>query len=465
MDCYTMVQESGKAAHPVGIRSVATDCAVVEQSTSAAGDGVDLSPGEHSLSAGKVRDIHKYNAKERRGQLVIQWGAGVGLSQGERSLPADKVREGTTISMRGWEGQSVNPVGQWSGFEEGRAHTSCRQSQRIHKYNAKERRVQLVNPMGRWDGFESGRALTFCRQSKRKLPQVQGKERRAKSEKAPQIHNARRGGSVSQSNGAIDCYVTVKGSRFGQDRTPCQNRTRNISYEKGQFNGAMDCYATVQESWERLAVAAVLSLIAQIPPPCKVEDNFSRFVTLHWRDGLGLSQGKRSHTAGKVRESTTSSRRGEEGGGQALQRGAGVGLSQGGAHRAALYHKFNAKERVVSNSTGRWSGFESGRALTYCRQSQRKHHKFKGRRQGVGQSFQWGDGVDLSHGEHSHTAGKVRESATSSMQRRQRSQTGGAQERSLHWGDGMGLSQGEPSQPAGKVRESSTSSRQGEKGQ
>ena len=41
----------------------------------------------------------------------------------------------------------------------------------------------------------------------------------------------------------------------------------------------------------------------------------------------------------------------------------------------------------------------------------------------------WGDGVDLSPGEHSHTAGKVRGNATSSVQRRVVSQ-------SLHWGHG-----------------------------
>jgi hypothetical protein len=47
-------------------------------------------------------------------------------------------------------------------------------------------------------------------------------------------------------------------------------------------------------------------------------------------------------------------------------------------------HKFSAKEsRQSVTPLGRWSGFESRRALTYCRQSQRKHHKFKGRRQGV----------------------------------------------------------------------------------
>jgi hypothetical protein len=39
-------------------------------------------------------------------------------------------------------------------------------------------------------------------------------------------------------------------------------------------------------------------------------------------------------------------------------------------------------QQFHSTPLGRWSGFESRRALAYCRQSQRKHHKFKGRRQG-----------------------------------------------------------------------------------
>ena len=61
----------------------------------------------------------------------------------------------------------------------------------------------------------------------------------------------------------------------------------------------MDCYVTVQESGKRLTDdAAELPLIVQvvtvtvllpaiaIPPPCKGEDAFSSFITLHWGDGL-----------------------------------------------------------------------------------------------------------------------------------------------------------------------------------
>eukprot|EP00966_Prymnesium_polylepis_P024972 575867-Prymnesium_polylepis.1 len=60
----------------------------------------------------------------------------------------------------------------------------------------------------------------------------------------------------------------------------------------------MDRYVTVQESGKRLTELALLSLIVQvvtvtallpaiaIPPPCKGEDAFSSFITLHWGNGL-----------------------------------------------------------------------------------------------------------------------------------------------------------------------------------
>jgi hypothetical protein len=60
--------------------------------------------------------------------------------------------------------------------------------------------------------------------------------------------------------------------------------------------GAMDCYVTVQESGKHLTSVAELPLIVlvvtvtvlpriYIPPPCKGEDAFSSFITLHWGDG------------------------------------------------------------------------------------------------------------------------------------------------------------------------------------
>ena len=66
----------------------------------------------------------------------------------------------------------------------------------------------------------------------------------------------------------------------------------------------MDRYVTVQESGKPLTEVPVLSLIVQvmtwtvllpsihIPPPCKGEDGFSDFITLHWGDGL-LRNGSR----------------------------------------------------------------------------------------------------------------------------------------------------------------------------
>eukprot|EP00966_Prymnesium_polylepis_P189119 4381783-Prymnesium_polylepis.1 len=69
-------------------------------------------------------------------------------------------------------------------------------SEGVPQVQCKERGCQPVNPVGRWNGFESGRALTFCGQSQRKCHKF----------------NARREGSVNQSNGAMDCHVTVQES-------------------------------------------------------------------------------------------------------------------------------------------------------------------------------------------------------------------------------------------------------------
>eukprot|EP00966_Prymnesium_polylepis_P013880 320191-Prymnesium_polylepis.1 len=66
----------------------------------------------------------------------------------------------------------------------------------------------------------------------------------------------------------------------------------------------MDCYVTVQEYGKHLTAAAELPLIVLVvtvtvllpviatPPPCKGEDEFSSFTTLHWGDGL-LRNGSR----------------------------------------------------------------------------------------------------------------------------------------------------------------------------
>jgi hypothetical protein len=124
--------------------------------------------------------------------------------------------------------------------------------------------------LGRWSGFESERALTACRQSQRKHHKFK----------------ARREGSVRQSSGAVDCYVTVKGSSVRRELTCCQNRTHSsqvreraiqrgngVGFSPGKRSlpagkvganttssevggkrlvshpvGAMDCYVTVQES-------------------------------------------------------------------------------------------------------------------------------------------------------------------------------------------------------------------------
>jgi hypothetical protein len=97
----------------------------------------------------------------------------------------------------------------------------------------------------------------------------------------------------------------------------------------------MDCYVTVQESGKHLTSVAELPLIVlvvtvtvlpriYIPPPCKGEDAFSSFITLHWGDGVGLSAGEHSHTAGKVRGSTTSSKEGGRGVGQSFHWGDGL---------------------------------------------------------------------------------------------------------------------------------------------
>ena len=95
------------------------------------------------------------------------------------------------------------------------------------------------------------------------------------------IHSRSRGSRISakqgkrqsdskhgNSSGAMDCYVTVKGSSVGQERTPCQIRTHSSQVRE----------RAIQRG-----------------------------------DGVGLSQDQRSHAAGKVRGSTTSSmqRRGE----------------------------------------------------------------------------------------------------------------------------------------------------------
>jgi hypothetical protein len=101
--------------------------------------------------------------------------------------------------------------------------------------------------------------------------------------------------------------------------------------------GAMDCDVTVNESGKRLTWVATLPEITQvvtvnvplytplyIPPPCKGDDAFSSFRTIHWGDGVDLSPGEHSHTAGKVRGSTTSSKEGGRGVGQSFHWGDGL---------------------------------------------------------------------------------------------------------------------------------------------
>jgi hypothetical protein len=109
--------------------------------------------------------------------------------------------------------------------------------------------------------------------------------------------------------------------------------------------------------------------------------------------------------------------------------------------------------------------------LTFCGQSQRKHHKFRGRRQGVGQSLQRGNGL-LRNG--SRILGKrlteftvlpvivlvmtvtvLLPDTTSPPPCEVKHNFSGFTQQ---WGDGVGSRRGEPSHAAGKVRESTTSS-------
>ena len=76
---------------------------------------------------------------------------------------------------------------------------------------------------------------------------------------------------------------------------PC--RWNTIAVVSHQSSGAMERYVTVQKSGKWFTVDAslpemthvvnvtVLVPVMYIPPPCKGEDKFSSFMTLHWGDG------------------------------------------------------------------------------------------------------------------------------------------------------------------------------------
>ena len=77
-----------------------------------------------------------------------------------------------------------------------------------------------------------------------------------------------------------------------------------------------------------VVTVTVLVPAMYIPPPCKGIDAFSSFTALHWGDGVDLSPGEHSHTAGKVRGSTTSSKEGGRGVGQAFRKASTFGRFQ-----------------------------------------------------------------------------------------------------------------------------------------
>ena len=84
---------------------------------------------------------------QRRGRAVIQRGDGVDLSPGEHSQTAGKVRGSTQVQRKEAGGQSVIPVGRWSGFES--AECSPHPPERKTPTNSwQSKGGQLFNPAG-----------------------------------------------------------------------------------------------------------------------------------------------------------------------------------------------------------------------------------------------------------------------------------------------------------------------------
>eukprot|EP00966_Prymnesium_polylepis_P171869 3974715-Prymnesium_polylepis.1 len=96
----------------------------------------------------------------------------------------------------------------------------------------------------------------------------------------------------------MDCYVTIKGSTVGQERTPCQNRTHN-NQPRGR---------AIQRGDGLLRNGSIIWEAAHPDAPTLQRErpgvhNLSGFTTLQWGAGVSLSQVKCSpQTAGNVRE-------------------------------------------------------------------------------------------------------------------------------------------------------------------
>ena len=157
------------------------------------------------------------------------------MSQDVCSLPAGKVRESTTSSTRGMKGRSANPAGRWSGFESGRALTYCRQSQRKQHYKFRGRRQKPVsNSVGHRSRFES----VDC------SPKYPARKRRYHK-----FQQARRSGSVSHFNGAME-EVLRRFDSFLLLTSSCQTRHVAVRFQTWR-HAPLGCWILVLLS-ERL---------------------------------------------------------------------------------------------------------------------------------------------------------------------------------------------------------------------
>eukprot|EP00966_Prymnesium_polylepis_P254600 5883029-Prymnesium_polylepis.1 len=234
------------------------------------------------------------------------------------------------------------PTRRWSGFDSGKLLTPCASQTKCHMFKQGEEGPS-VTPTGRWSGFQSRGALTRCRQSQRKRqkskarrqgvmkwtvllsmatpPPCKGEDdfssfttlqhwgtgvglnlcgcslRSTVRKTTTSSWQSEGGQSVSQSSGATEWR------KFHKSKATREGSISQFS-STGRWSGFESGVAdpgTLQAKWAKNTTSSMQRRGGQ---------------SNQWGAGVGLSQSKCSHPAGKARGSATSSGQGD--GGQAV---------------------------------------------------------------------------------------------------------------------------------------------------